>query len=100
MVEALEARERKLGIEPDANVAALMTGLADSSHPATAVALTLQLLSLTNCADTIVGDGMIRGVSGGEKRRVTTAEILVGPAKVLFLDEITTGAFAAERSSA
>jgi hypothetical protein len=52
----------------------------------------VQLLSLTNCADTIVGNGMIRGVSGGEKKRVTTGEIVVGPSKVLFMDEISTGA--------
>jgi ABC-type multidrug transport system ATPase subunit len=51
----------------------------------------LQLLSLVNCADTVVGDGMIRGVSGGEKKRVTTGEVMVGPSKVLFMDEISTG---------
>ena len=51
----------------------------------------VQLLSLVNCADTIVGDGMMRGVSGGEKKRVTTGEIVVGPSKVLFMDEISTG---------
>ena len=52
----------------------------------------MQLLSLVNFADTIVGDGMIRGVSGGEKKRVTTGEIVVGPSKVLFMDEISTRA--------
>ena len=26
-----------------------------------------------------VGDAMTRGVSGGEKKRLTTAEMLVGP---------------------
>ena len=43
------------------------------------------------CADTVVGDAMLRGVSGGQKKRVTTAEMLVGPKKILFLDEISTG---------
>ena len=50
------------------------------------------MLQLVNCADTVVGDGMTRGVSGGEKKRVTTGEIVVGPSKVLFMDEISTGA--------
>ncbi|PKA64540.1 Pleiotropic drug resistance protein TUR2 [Apostasia shenzhenica] len=39
----------------------------------------------------MVGDQMIRGISGGEKKRVTTGEMLVGPAKALFMDEISTG---------
>jgi hypothetical protein len=33
----------------------------------------LKLLSLVNCADTVVGNDMLRGVSGGEKKRVTSA---------------------------
>ena len=43
------------------------------------------------CADTKVGNHMIRGISGGQKKRVTTGEMIVGPAKTLFLDEISTG---------
>ena len=34
---------------------------------------------------------MLRGISGGQKKRVTTAEMVVGPKKTLFLDEISTG---------
>ncbi|XP_012569363.2 pleiotropic drug resistance protein 1-like [Cicer arietinum] len=34
---------------------------------------------------------MLRGVSGGQRKRVTTGEMLVGPAKALFMDEISTG---------
>ena len=43
------------------------------------------------CAETVVGDAMLRGISGGQKKRVTTAEMVVGPKKTLFLDEISTG---------
>ncbi|KAM3212471.1 hypothetical protein ACQJBY_065487 [Aegilops geniculata] len=34
---------------------------------------------------------MQRGISGGQKKRVTTGEMIVGPTKVLFMDEISTG---------
>ncbi|KAK9944958.1 hypothetical protein M0R45_010498 [Rubus argutus] len=51
----------------------------------------LKVLGLDGCADTLVGDQLIRGISGGQKKRVTTGEMLVGPAKALFMDEISTG---------
>ena len=43
------------------------------------------------CADTPVGNQMIRGISGGQKKRVTTGEMIVGPKKTLFMDDISTG---------
>ncbi|KAK6153661.1 hypothetical protein DH2020_013300 [Rehmannia glutinosa] len=52
---------------------------------------TLRILGLDVCRDTIVGDEMIRGISGGQKKRVTTGEMIVGPTKTLFMDEISTG---------
>lgn len=39
---------------------------------------TLYLLGLRNAANTIVGSKTKRGVSGGERHRVTTAEMLSG----------------------
>ncbi|EPS70688.1 hypothetical protein M569_04072 [Genlisea aurea] len=51
----------------------------------------MQILGLDVCKDTIVGDEMIRGISGGQKKRVTTGEMIVGPTKTLFMDEISTG---------
>ena len=42
----------------------------------------LRTLGLSNAADTMVGNSIVRGVSGGERKRVTSAEMLVGP-KVL-----------------
>ena len=51
----------------------------------------IDVLGLDICADTIIGNAMRRGVSGGQKKRVTSGEMLVGPKRVLFMDEISTG---------
>jgi ABC-type multidrug transport system ATPase subunit/ABC-type multidrug transport system permease subunit len=51
----------------------------------------IELLGLRACQNTIVGNELLRGVSGGEKKRVTVGEILLGPAKAVFLDEPTSG---------
>jgi len=49
------------------------------------------MLGLEVCADTMVGDEMFRGISGGQRKRVTAGEILVGSARALFMDEISNG---------
>ena len=51
----------------------------------------LNLLGLGNVINTFVGDETLRGVSGGEKKRVTSAEVMVGPQWAIFMDEISTG---------
>ncbi|KAK9095955.1 hypothetical protein Sjap_021452 [Stephania japonica] len=48
-------------------------------------------LGLAKCEDTIIGNSFIRGVSGGERKRVSIAhEMLVNPS-MLLLDEPTSG---------
>ena len=57
----------------------------------TAVDDTLDLLRLRQCEHTVVGNELLRGVSGGEKKRVTVGEGLLTAARFLALDEISTG---------
>jgi hypothetical protein len=45
--------------------------MAGAKH-AVASDLIIKLLGLDVCADTIVGSEMMRGISGGQKKRVTT----------------------------
>ncbi|XP_026397057.1 ABC transporter G family member 9-like [Papaver somniferum] len=48
-------------------------------------------LNLTKCKNTIMGGPFLRGVSGGERKRVSIGqEILINPS-LLFLDEPTSG---------
>ncbi|KAJ9563597.1 hypothetical protein OSB04_008757 [Centaurea solstitialis] len=56
-------------------------------------------LGLVSCADTRVGDAKVRGVSGGEKKRLSMACELIASPSVIFADEPTTGldAFQAEK---
>jgi ABC-type multidrug transport system ATPase subunit len=60
------------------------------------VQTTLEGMGLKRVSDTFVGDQQtVRGVSGGEKKRVTVAEMIVGGYPVLCMDEISTGLDAA-----
>jgi ABC-type multidrug transport system ATPase subunit len=51
----------------------------------------IDLLHLGACQHTVIGNDLVRGVSGGEKKRVTVAEGLLSEARFLALDEISTG---------
>ncbi|KAG6554029.1 hypothetical protein Mapa_004949 [Marchantia paleacea] len=48
-------------------------------------------LGLESCANTRVGNEKVRGVSGGERRRVSIGSDLIHDPAVIFLDEPTSG---------
>ncbi|KAH7856193.1 hypothetical protein Vadar_033779 [Vaccinium darrowii] len=92
MLVELSRREKKEGIKPDPEIDAFMKATAVAGQETSLVTdYILKILGLDICADIMVGDDMRRGISGGQKKRVTTGEMLVGPAKALFMDEISTG---------
>jgi ABC-type multidrug transport system ATPase subunit len=51
----------------------------------------MQQPGLETCQNTIVGGEMLRGVSGGERKRVTLGEMAFSKSYVAMLDEISTG---------
>ncbi|RDX85671.1 ABC transporter G family member 9, partial [Mucuna pruriens] len=51
----------------------------------------IEQLGLTKCKDSIVGNAFLRGVSGGERRRVSIGQELLMNPSLLFLDEPTSG---------
>jgi ABC-type multidrug transport system ATPase subunit len=50
-----------------------------------------QELNITKCLDTRIGTFEIKGISGGEMRRLSIAEEILYEPQVLFLDEPTSG---------
>ncbi|XP_031487459.1 ABC transporter G family member 42-like [Nymphaea colorata] len=92
LLSELARREKEQGIHPEPEVdlfmkATAMKGVESSLQ----TDYTIKILGLDICRDTLVGDAMHRGISGGQKKRVTTGEMIVGPTKTLFMDEISTG---------
>ncbi|XP_062082926.1 pleiotropic drug resistance protein 2-like [Humulus lupulus] len=88
----LSKREKSAGIKPDPEIDAFMKATAMEGQESNLITdYVLKILGLDICADIMVGDDMRRGISGGQKKRVTTGEMLVGPAKAFFMDEISTG---------
>lgn len=74
-IAEMRRREKAMGIKPDPVVDAFLkaTALEGEAH-SVATDLMLRVLGLEVCSETQIGNEMIRGVSGGQKKRVTTGE--------------------------
>jgi len=53
--------------------------------------MTIEGLGLGKAADTYVGNDQVRGVSGGQRRRVTVGEMMQSNTPLVCADEISTG---------
>eukprot|EP01135_Chromosphaera_perkinsii_P006886 Nk52_evm41s621 gene=Nk52_evmTU41s621 len=51
----------------------------------------IEILGLQRVADSRIGNAVFRGISGGERRRVSVAVEIVTKPKLIFLDEPTSG---------
>ncbi|KAL5750507.1 hypothetical protein ACOSP7_025110 [Xanthoceras sorbifolium] len=91
-VKDLNRLEKEKNIRPSPEIDAFMkaSSVGGKRH-SVSTDYVLKVLGIDVCSDTIVGNDMLRGVSGGQRKRVTTGEMIVGPRKTLFMDEISTG---------
>jgi ABC-type multidrug transport system ATPase subunit len=51
----------------------------------------ISTFELQKCSDTFVGGQMLKGISGGEKKRVCIAVEMISDPDLLILDEPTSG---------
>ncbi|KAL2789133.1 ABC-2 type transporter-domain-containing protein [Aspergillus keveii] len=66
-------------------------GVSKEEFKEKVISMLLKMFNIEHTANTIVGNHFIRGVSGGEKRRVSIAEMMITSATVLAWDNSTRG---------
>lgn len=71
LLEELSRREKHANIMPDPDIDVYMKAVATEGQKANLITYyVLRILGLETCADTVVGNAMLRGISGGQKKRV------------------------------
>jgi ABC-type multidrug transport system ATPase subunit len=71
--------------------AAKMTSNLTAAEARQTVEQMLARLSLVGCADTMIGGPLMKGVSGGERKRTSIGYELITNPSLLLLDEPTSG---------
>ncbi|XP_072906755.1 ATP-binding cassette sub-family G member 5 isoform X3 [Hemitrygon akajei] len=80
-----------LTVEETLTYIALLTLCGDTNAIKEKVKSVMLELSLNHVANQVIGGRVFRGISGGERRRVSIAAQLLQDPKVILLDEPTTG---------
>ena len=66
-------------------------GMSSREYDAQAQEMLLKMLNISHVSDTLIGDEFVRGVSGGERKRVSIAEMMSTRAPVQCWDNPTRG---------
>jgi ATP-binding cassette, subfamily G (WHITE), member 2, SNQ2 len=66
-------------------------GMKKAAFKSKVIGMLLQMFNIEHTKDTVVGDAFIRGVSGGERKRVSIAEMMTTKASVCCWDNTTRG---------
>ncbi|ONK80798.1 uncharacterized protein A4U43_C01F21860 [Asparagus officinalis] len=72
MLTELSRREKAANIKPDPDIDMFMKATSLEGQEIVVTDYILKILGLDICADTMVGNSMLRGISGGQKKRVTS----------------------------
>ncbi|XP_044719048.1 ABC-2 type transporter domain-containing protein [Hirsutella rhossiliensis] len=84
--------EQTLGFALDTKMAAKRPGhMAKADFKAHVVGTLLKMFNIEHTRRTVVGDHFVRGISGGERKRVSIAEMMITSACVLSWDNSTRG---------
>uniref|UniRef100_A0A453F1F7 ABC transporter domain-containing protein n=1 Tax=Aegilops tauschii subsp. strangulata TaxID=200361 RepID=A0A453F1F7_AEGTS len=86
MLTELARREKAANIKPDHDIDVYMKASAMGGQESSIVTeYILKILGLDICADTLVGNEMLRGISGGQRKRVTTGIYIFTKNEVHFI---------------
>ncbi|TDZ36237.1 ABC transporter G family member 11 [Colletotrichum spinosum] len=84
--------EQTLGFALDTKVPAKRpAGMSKNDFKAQVISTLLKMFNIEHTRHTVVGDAFVRGVSGGERKRVSIAEMMITNACVLSWDNSTRG---------
>lgn len=84
--------EQTLGFALDTKISKkLPSGMTKDQFKDEVITMLLKMFNIEHTRKTVVGDALVRGVSGGERKRVSIAEMMITNACVLSWDNSTRG---------